>query len=155
MEEQWVAINQWVAQCLYAPLHWWHNAMPIEVAYMPPCPPYMPASPTIQIMPIYTSPPSQILARGPNFSFKYNEIQIQVLIMGMWNRKLITSDNCKCRVFLDVLLLELWCIWCVENAFPSDMESIRGSQAFKVSITMITPLLVQSAECRPTTRNSK
>ena len=100
----------WVAQCLYAPLHWWHNAMPIEVAYMPPCPPYMPASPTIQIMPIYTSPPSQILARGPNFSFKYNEIQIQVLIMGMWNRELITSDNCKCRVFLDVLLLELWCI---------------------------------------------
>ena len=28
----------WVAQCLYAPLHWWHNAMPIEVAYMPPLP---------------------------------------------------------------------------------------------------------------------
>ena len=74
---------------------------------------------------------------------------------GNVDQKLITSDNCKCRVFLDVLLLELWCIWCVENAFPSDMESIRGSQAFKVSITMITPLLVQSAECRPTSRNSK
>ena len=27
---------------------------------------------------------------------------------------------------------------CIENAFPSDTESIRGSHAFKVSITMST-----------------
>ena len=48
---------------------------------------------------------------------------------------------------LDVLSLEPCCNWCVLRMhFPSDIESIRGSQAFKVSITMISPLDVQSAD---------
>ena len=118
--------------------------------------------PPIQIMPIYTSPPPQILAPRPNFSFIYNEIQIQFTIYNE-NTKLIkvtimemagyrdsykssatyyTTQRVAKQLDFEVLiwtLMQYVCMMCVLRMhFPSDMESIRGSQAFKVSITMIT-----------------
>ena len=53
-----------------------------------------------------------------------------------------TEPKTPCESDFEMLSWTLmqWSVWsvCIGNALPSDMRTIRGSQAFKVSITILT-----------------